>query len=177
MTKYIIIGCKGCNKERVIDSSKNNVQKYKITYPECSSCSRRGKTNHGSFIKGSKPWNKNTKGIMQPNVTSFKKGQHASINTEFMVNDRRLINENNSNWKGDDVGYYALHAWIRRKLGKAMVCSDCYNTIIVHWANISGEYHRDLEDWEELCITCHFRKDRATKWGMATAKYPELRSK
>ena len=29
----------------------------------------------GQFVKGIKPWNTGTKGIMKPNATSFKKGQ------------------------------------------------------------------------------------------------------
>jgi len=33
--------------------------------------------------KGNIPWNKGTKGIMKPNITSFKKGQHISTKTEF----------------------------------------------------------------------------------------------
>jgi len=35
------------------------------------------------FKKGDPPWNKDTKGIMKPNKTSFKKGVHYSITTEF----------------------------------------------------------------------------------------------
>jgi len=29
------------------------------------------------------------------------------------------------NWKGNDVGYSALHDWVKRKLGKADICSNC----------------------------------------------------
>ena len=35
------------------------------------------------FQKGLIPWNKGTKGICKPNITSFKKGEHYSVNTEF----------------------------------------------------------------------------------------------
>ena len=35
------------------------------------------------FKKGQKPWNKDTKGVMKVNKTSFKKGTHYSPDTEF----------------------------------------------------------------------------------------------
>jgi hypothetical protein len=35
------------------------------------------------FKKGSDTWNKNTKGLLKCNKTSFKKGEHSSIETEF----------------------------------------------------------------------------------------------
>ena len=35
------------------------------------------------FKKGNDTWNKNTKGIMKPNKTSFKTGEHFSMDTEF----------------------------------------------------------------------------------------------
>lgn len=66
------------------------------------------------------------------------------------------------NWKGEDVGYNALHRWVRRKLGSANHCEDCgLNEIpkgkkrYFDWANISHEYRRTLEDWKQLCKKCH----------------------
>lgn len=35
------------------------------------------------FKKGQTPWNKDTKGVMKSNRTSFKKGEHTSLATEF----------------------------------------------------------------------------------------------
>lgn len=35
------------------------------------------------FKKDQAPWNKNTKGVMKVNKSSFKKGEHVSIDTEF----------------------------------------------------------------------------------------------
>ncbi|MCK5547630.1 MAG: hypothetical protein KAI64_01350 [Thermoplasmata archaeon] len=60
-------------------------------------------------------------------------------------------------WKGDNVGYSALHAWIRRELGTPPMCSRCGSTKAkrYEWSNISKEYKRDLDDWERLCISCH----------------------
>lgn len=65
------------------------------------------------------------------------------------------------NWTGDDVGYFGLHAWVRRHLIKTGICSHCGVAPVrkqrspTHWANISGEYRRDLTDYAELCVSCH----------------------
>lgn len=64
-------------------------------------------------------------------------------------------------WKGDDVGYSGLHAWVYKHLGKASRCSRDINhqSNKFEWSNISGEYKRDLSDWQELCPSCHRKYD------------------
>ena len=39
--------------------------------------------NKGRFMKGHVTWSKGTKGILKPNSSSFKKGNHYSSRTEF----------------------------------------------------------------------------------------------
>lgn len=68
-------------------------------------------------------------------------------------------NERNSNWRGDDVGYTALHAWVRRRLEKPKLCQECKINVAIDLANISQKYKRDLDDWEWLCRKCHMIKD------------------
>lgn len=69
------------------------------------------------------------------------------------------LNEKNHNWRGDNVSYGSLHSWIRRKLGTPSICWECgftsNNSRQFHWANVSGEYRRDLEDFVRLCVVCH----------------------
>ena len=88
--------------------------------------------------KGQKPWNTGTKGI-------------------------HLIGEKNPQWKGDNVGYHSLHSWIHRQLGMPDICEECKNFHLsghkIHWANISGEYKRDINDWIRLCTHCHAEYD------------------
>lgn len=66
--------------------------------------------------------------------------------------------ERHFSWKGALVSYRALHKWVERKLGKPNQCEACdkkgtgHN---MHWANISGEYKRDITDWVRLCPQCH----------------------
>lgn len=64
--------------------------------------------------------------------------------------------EFNNNWKGDQVGYGGLHDWVRDNLGTPSLCAHCGKTKgSFEWANVSGEYKRDLSDWIRLCIPCH----------------------
>lgn len=62
-------------------------------------------------------------------------------------------------WKGDDVGYMGVHAWVRKRLPKPLLCQDCLLVPPRDLANISQEYKRDLSDWEYLCRKCHMTKD------------------
>lgn len=70
----------------------------------------------------------------------------------------------NPNWKGDAVGYGALHSWLRRTAGAPSRCERCGTTSAkrFEWANKSRTYQRDLSDWERLCVSCH-RKDGFAK--------------
>ncbi len=70
----------------------------------------------------------------------------------------------------EDVGYKALHEWIRnykKKTGKCEICgstkSGSKDGRDLDLANISGEYKRDVEDFAWLCIKCHRRFDTIKK--------------
>jgi len=80
--------------------------------------------------------------------------------------------EKNGMWKGDEVGYDALHEWIKKRLVKPKLCEICKKIPPYDLANISGEYKRKLNDWEFLCRKCHMKKDgRAKKLGeMASSR-------
>lgn len=73
------------------------------------------------------------------------------------------VGDVHSYWKGDSVGYCALHSWVSRKLGKPKKCFNCerdnLETYNIHWANISGNYKRNLGDWVRLCAKCHKNYD------------------
>ena len=72
-----------------------------------------------------------------------------------------ITGENHWFWKKTGVSYRTLHKWVERKLGKANHCEKNKNHISTryHWANISKEYKRDLNDWTQLCPSCNC-KDR-----------------
>lgn len=60
-------------------------------------------------------------------------------------------------FKGTVSEYRVLHYWVEKQLGKPIGCENCSTTEIRHyeWANISGEYLRDISDWARLCKRCH----------------------
>lgn len=94
------------------------------------------------------------------------------LNHPHTLESKKIISSNRKNkglgdknfkWKGDKVGYIALHAWVARKLGKPQECSFCGSrdegTRKYHWANVSRQYKRDLSDWIRLCAKCHYHYD------------------
>lgn len=85
------------------------------------------------------------------------KGKRRSIKTE--IKKGQYVNENHPFWKGNKVGYYALHAWIIRHWGKARRCINGHIWSKYEWSNITGIYNRDKENWVELCLPCHRKED------------------
>jgi hypothetical protein len=69
------------------------------------------------------------------------------------------IGENNPAFKGDNAGYFAIHAWVRRRKPKPLLCEKCLITPPRDLANKSGKYLRDASDWEYLCRFCHMEGD------------------
>lgn len=58
----------------------------------------------------------------------------------------------------DNCGYMGKHRRIWKKLGKATHCENpnCSKKCLHYeWANISGFYKEEKEDWKMLCCKCH----------------------
>jgi hypothetical protein len=73
------------------------------------------------------------------------------------------LGEKNNQWRGNSVGYGALHNWIRRHLPKPLLCEKCETAPPHDVANKSGKYLRNLEDWNWLCRSCHMKIDGRIK--------------
>jgi hypothetical protein len=56
--------------------------------------------------------------------------------------------------------YRSLHSWVTRNKPKPEACSHCGQVKPLDWANVSGEYRQDLDDWVALCRKCHRAFDR-----------------
>src|SRR5438132_873998 len=83
-------------------------------------------------------------------------GRKLSIKTRIKM--RQRIGEKSPIWKGDDVGYTALHDWVRRHKGKPNFCEMCGKKgkqYKFDWANKSGIYRRSFDDFMSLCVPCH----------------------
>lgn len=98
-------------------------------------------------LKGRIAWNKN-----KPCSEETKKKVSESLKGKIGPNSRA--------WKGNDVGYTALHMWINKNYPKKGICSWCGKKGYTEYANISGEYKRDINDFVELCVPCHRILDR-----------------
>lgn len=82
--------------------------------------------------------------------------------------DRRIKRGKDSKlYKGEDITYGSLHQWVARELGRPTRCSGCgidgLTGSKIHWSNISGDYKRELSDWQRLCVSCHKRYDRSRR--------------
>ena len=90
---------------------------------------------------------------------SFKRTWKDKKNREKLTLAK--ISENNPQWKGDNVGYSSLHCWVKYRKNRETICEECGEEkgYSLDLANISGEYKRDVKDWEWLCRLCHMKKD------------------
>lgn len=79
----------------------------------------------------------------------------------YMLN---LQPEDHPRWKGDDVGYRALHYRIVKLFGKADRCEnlDCAHTDYhrFEWANLTNEVSNERDNWAMLCVFCHRQMDK-----------------
>ena len=110
-----------------------------------------------AFKKDYIPWNKGITGY-----ATSKKGKKYPYHSNVRM---ARSGEENGMWKGDQVGYTALHKWVKRNLGIALKCNfdSTHKSTRYHWANISGSYLRDINDWTSLCPSCHSQYDKIVK--------------
>lgn len=92
----------------------------------------------------------------KPSPHKGKKGKPHSLETRMKMSLAHT-DEKHHAWKGDKVGYDALHAWVKRKLGRAKdySCEQCGTRRNLQWSNKDHEYRRNLVDWWVLCAMCH----------------------
>lgn len=62
-----------------------------------------------------------------------------------------------------EKNYIKLHYWIRKNKPKVELCEMCGKKKKLDLANISGEYKKDINDYEWLCRSCHKLKDNFGK--------------
>lgn len=66
--------------------------------------------------------------------------------------------------------YTALHAWARGRMPKKKLCGFCGSRKNIELSNVSGDYLREMSDWQWLCAKCHRAYDKGNnnikqKWG------------
>jgi hypothetical protein len=138
----------------------------KIYRQDCKNCGKYYESQNGTYCskacyKADDSWKKE--------LSRAYKGKHHSPNTEFkkgQINplkgkpNHKMRGENNPAWKGKEVSYAALHAWVKKNYGAPSMCTFCGDKSAnrYEWANISGEYMRERHDWIRLCVKCHRRE-------------------
>ena len=123
-----------------------------------------------TFRIGNIPWNKGKEGIQE----AWNKGKNLSKEHRKKLSESHLGNkpsietrkkmsesatgEKSSQWKGDNVGYSALHTWVSKRKEKPKLCEICRKKRPIDLAN-KGVYDRNIENWEWLCRKCHMLSD------------------
>ena len=135
------------------------MNKIRLLNKICLACQKKFKTwRNNKFCSPKCYWVMSSR---MENKGRFQKGKRYSRATEFKKGHQS--GEKHKDWKGDKVGYTALHDWVRKHLGRPKKCVNCEttsnNSHAIQWANKSQEYRRDLSDWLRLCASCHKRYD------------------
>lgn len=139
--------CLICNTEKYVKPYQLAIWKY--CSMKCRGVNQRGKVGPRKGIivseeakkkmseshMGQIAWNKNLKG--------------------FLEGDKHY------KWQAENPSYRAVHAWVNKMLSQPKRCYFCKSTTALRyeWANISGEYKRDLTDFMRLCRKCHYALD------------------
>lgn len=61
--------------------------------------------------------------------------------------------------------YQRVHRWVVKQAGKASQCVSGCEATRYHWSNISKDYEYDLSDWEQVCPSCHKKRDKLSEAG------------
>lgn len=96
----------------------------------------------------------------------MKNGNYTpSLSTRLKIAASRVgqrLGVDHHNWKGKEVGYFALHSWVRRNFEKPIGCEECgdQKSSQFNWAMVHGTFSRERTDWRYLCRRCHIIYDR-----------------
>lgn len=60
-----------------------------------------------------------------------------------------------------DPKYMNVHQWLIRKYGRAQRCENESQHIgrNYQWANVTGEYEKEVKNFKQLCRSCHAKLD------------------
>lgn len=99
---------------------------------------------------------------MPPGIYPGNKGRKHSLETRIKMSESHK-GEKAYQWKGNKVGYFALHSWLRKTFGKANKCEsiNCSKiSVIFEWAKVKGKkYERKRDNFTQLCRSCHRKYD------------------
>lgn len=142
----IFMNCETCGKSKYVYKYQLKTQRKIFCNFQCM----------GKYQEGKPTWLSINakKGIsMNTGRTQFKKGMIPMIHKVYSGKDHYK-------WQ-EKPNYAAVHAWIVKIYGKAKSCSfdSTHQSTRYEWANISGSYLRDVNDFAQLCKKCHNEYD------------------
>lgn len=93
------------------------------------------------------------------NTNTMHKAYNSCKQCGYKIMAEKRKGELNHMWAGDYVGEVSLHRWIRTHKPKPEVCELCHSESPREVANISGQYKRDINDFQWVCRRCHMKSD------------------
>lgn len=64
------------------------------------------------------------------------------------------------NWRENKAEMLKIHRWVKNTLGEASYCTfHLEHKGKFDWANIGHTYQRNINDWIQLCRSCHWILD------------------
>lgn len=124
-----------------------NANRWKGGLPNCLDCGKQLSQRHSKTNRCSKCFH------LIPELRNLRSA----------IQIGKRVGIENPQWAGDNVSYRSLHKWVRRWLGDPIECRFCGFEgcgHLMHWANISRQYKRELDDWISLCSSCHGKFDK-----------------
>ena len=114
------------------------------------------KAKWSEMRSGVDPWNKGKELSEEhrKNLSKSHEGLRNSPDTEFKATG--------NTFKGSKTEYRNLHKWVEKELGRPCSCEMCkkdFEERKMNWANISGDYLKEVTDWKRLCNKCHHEFD------------------
>lgn len=152
------VNCKICNKIKKYKPSDIKRGSGKFCSRKCYYKSKEGKT----------AWNKDVPHSDETRAKISEKlrgenhplyGKNHSIESKKKMREAK-IGEKNHNWKGENVGYQAIHWWILQKKPKPNLCEQCNQNEPYDLSSKNHTYSRKLKEWEWLCRSCHSKNDK-----------------
>jgi hypothetical protein len=98
----------------------------------------------------------------KPHTDEHKRKISESKKGKYNYNIR---NEKHPLWKGEEASIVAIHTWVRLRKHKPEACEMCNNFEPKHLSNVTGEYKRDVNDFQWLCRSCHMMYDNQIREG------------
>jgi hypothetical protein len=148
--------CKSCSNKSRIDPGKGG--RYLRTEEIRKKCGKYLRTEEIRSKSSASHKGKKHSEEAKQKISEGHKGKKHFEETKQKISESKKA-ERNPMWKGSNVGYAALHEWIKNRLDKPPLCSICGEKPPIDLANKSGEYKRDINDFEWLCRRCHMISD------------------